>query len=246
MWSDNRDPPWPACHPSLRSRCRELSPAAKQTLCQNPARPEHEYRIRERPLGSSLSPLHFLARKPSRQENRFLHASFVRLAPAGDVVGCAVIHRRADKRQSQRQRHPTEEMVKFERYQALIMIHADDGIVSALRGVMKQTVRRQWSVHGDAFLLRRFDSGRNNFDFLTAENAFFPGVRIQRCYRNAWPGNSKRILQAGMREFYRASNILSRQAARDFGKSDMAGHRDHAQFRADEHHTALGGPTQFG
>ena len=52
------------------------------------------------------------------------------------------------------------------------MVHADNGIVFAARGFMKQAVGRQWSENRKPFALGRLNCRDNDPSFLVAEDAF--------------------------------------------------------------------------
>src|SRR4029079_19624902 len=89
---------------------------------------------------SSLPPARAQARQPRGQKNCFLHAASVGLALAGDIVRRATIHRTAEERRPQGQRHAAEKMMQLQGNQPLVVIHADDRVVVTTRGVVKQTV----------------------------------------------------------------------------------------------------------
>jgi hypothetical protein len=58
------------------------------------------------------------------------------------------------------------------------MVHADNRIVFAARGFMKQAVGRKWSKDRQPFALGRLNCRNNDPSFLVAEYAFLTAMGI--------------------------------------------------------------------
>src|SRR4051812_40951629 len=101
-------------------------------------------------------------------------------------------------------------MVQLERDQALIVVHANDGIVLAARGVMKQTIRRQWTFRGDAFASRHLYRRSDDLDLFSAENTLFTRMRVQRRHRYARSGDGEILFQALLGQLERGINSRGR------------------------------------
>jgi hypothetical protein len=97
---------------------------------------------------------------------------------AGDVVGGAVIGRRAHDRQPERDVHRLVEVDQLDRDQALIVVHRDHRVVAAVDRVAERRVgdERAEQRGRRARLLER---GRDDVGVLVAEQAVLAGVRVQ-------------------------------------------------------------------
>src|SRR5688572_29957676 len=137
-------------------------------------------------------------------------------------------------------------MMQFERYQSLIVIHADYRIIFTARGFVKKTIGWKRTIGWNSLSFCRLNSGYDNFFFFASENTFFTTVRVQCRHRDAGMRDSERILQSPVGEFQGRSNAVSRQAAHDFHITDMPGYQDDSQIFADEHHATLGRTAEFG
>ena len=120
----------------------------------------------------------FRADQPAGELHGGQHAAVIGLVLASDFEGGAVIGRRADDRQTERDVNAGFKRDLFERDQALIVVGADDRIEGLLlHGVIKNRVRRQMA-HDDFFFPQLFARRNNDAQVFVAEETVFAHVRI--------------------------------------------------------------------
>src|SRR5438132_1743127 len=125
-------------------------------------------------------------RKRHGVAKRLDHASLVRLPRAGDVECGAVVDRRANERQADRDVHPGFETEDLYRTVALVVIHRDDEVEITAARAEEERVGGQRAFDLDATRARRFDTRQELLLLLApAEQTALTGVRIDPADRDA-------------------------------------------------------------
>src|SRR6185369_3758466 len=97
----------------------------------------------------------------------------------GDIERRAVIYRRPDDRQAERDIHASLEIEQLRRNMALIVIHADDRVeLLPPHRQIKEGVRGKWPVHTISPALSPFDRRDDLPDLLVSKRSVFSSVRI--------------------------------------------------------------------
>jgi hypothetical protein len=91
-------------------------------------------------------------------------------------------------------------MMELKRYQPLIVIHANYGVVVAPRRLIKKAIRRERTPSLNSLTFRRSDRGTDDFFLLVPENSFFAAVRIESSDGDPGPPDTKKIPQASVRQ----------------------------------------------
>jgi len=104
----------------------------------------------------------------------------------------------ADDRQAERDIHRVVEVEKFERDEALVVVHREHRVVVAPRGVAKDCV---WYARayefGDAGSVECFDGRLDDSLFFVAKLAVFTGVGVEPSHGDAWAGDASLLEECG-------------------------------------------------
>ena len=110
------------------------------------------------------------------------HGGGIGLVFPGDREGGAVVRAGAGFRQAQGDVYGVVEIEQFERDEALVVIHRDDGIEVAERRIPENRIGHSWT--GEmrfAQVIQAADGGSDDPGFLIAESTVLAGVRIESC-----------------------------------------------------------------
>src|SRR6185437_5910476 len=117
--------------------------------------------------------------------HRGLHVRGVRAALARDGKGGAVVDRRANNRDAERDVYRAMEVDQLHRDVALVVIHRDDEVELAAYAADKDGVRRVGAGAVEALCARFVDGGRDDLGVLSSEEVVLSGVRVQAGDRDA-------------------------------------------------------------
>ena len=157
----------------------------------------------------------------------------------------AVLDRRADDGQAERDVHALPDTEHLGGDVALIVIHGDRAVELALQRAKENGVAGQGPTHVEAASIRLLHGRRDERDLLRAEESAFARVRIQTGHRKVRSLDAEPA-QAVMGELHDLQDPLGPRAGDRRSEGDVGAHVADAEFAGDQHHRDLGLAAEFG
>ncbi len=155
---------------------------------------------------------------------------------AGDVERRAVVGRGPDPRQSQGNIDPALDIEGLERDQALVVVHADGGIVGRPRRLVEQGIGRVRAGGVDAGLPQRGDRGCDNRILLAAQCTGLAGMGVEAGKGEPRCGDPEIPAQRLGRDPPGGLDISDGKTGRDLRQRNMHGHQTDPEPGTREHH----------
>ena len=151
-----------------------------------------------------------------------------------------MVGRGTDDRQAGREVDTAVEGQRLEGDQALVVIHGQHGVETALHVDAEESVGRVGPEGQDFLFVCCLDGRGDGFDFLGAEGTAVTGVRIEAHHGNLRLVHAKVAAQRIVHQAEFAQDGLDRDGGADLGQRKVVGDHTYPQvFRAEEHQTVL-------
>ena len=167
------------------------------------------------------------------------HRMRIGLVAARHVVGGAVVGRGADDRQAGRVVHALGEGEGLERAQALVVVHRQRRIETAVVPESEIAVGGVGTEGEDAFLLRLEDGREDDVLLFVAKQAAVAAVRVQAQHGDLRPRDGEVALQRLVHEAELGEDAFLGDGRRDVLQRDVAGGHGDPQLGRDHDHRDL-------